>query len=84
METSIDRRGRLQQAAAGRARADTSNIVRHGILLRTCLGTMGAVEYLKAHGTDSTVITRVLTGEHVRGEDIRALAQRNADLERAS
>ena len=44
------------------------------------IGTIGAVEYLKAHDTDSRVITRVLTGEHVRDDDMLALALQQADL----
>lgn len=43
--------------------------VRQAILLQTCIGTPGAVEYLKAHRVNGQVISRVLSGGNVREGD---------------
>lgn len=56
-----------------------SEIVRQGIGLQTCLGTVGAVEYLKANGINGAVIGRVLSGERVR-EDDRAMPPQHTAL----
>ena len=79
METLIDRRAIV--APASSSFAQSSKTVQQGILLQACLGSMSAVEYLKARGIDSRVSTRVLGRERVRGEDNAALAQRKADLQ---
>ena len=50
-------------------------------MLRACLGTVGAIEYLKAYGIDSKIITRVLTGDCVRGDDKATLAHCKASLQ---
>jgi hypothetical protein len=84
MDTLIDRRLPSPGASRTYLNTDTSEIVRHGILLRACLGTIGAVEYLKTHGTCGAIITRVLAGERMRDEDATALAQCKADLERGN
>ena len=71
----IDRRASLPGAAASADISRTTRIVRQGVLLQACLGTVGAVEYLKAHAITGPVIGRVLSGEHVRQEDRVRLAQ---------
>lgn len=48
----------------------TDELVRHGMGLQSSAGTVGAIEYLKAHGIHAAVIQRVLTGSPIRGEDI--------------
>lgn len=70
----IDRRATMPGAAASADLLKTTRIVRQGLLLQACLGTVGAVEYLKAHAIAGAVIGRVLSGECVRQED-HALAQ---------
>ena len=70
----IDRRATMPGAAAGADILRTTRIVRQGLLLQACLGTVGAVEYLKAHAITGAVIGRVLSGERVRQED-HVLAQ---------
>ena len=65
----IDRRATMPGAAASADLLRTTRIVRQGLLLQSCLGTVGAVEYLKAHAIAGAVIGRVLSGERVRQED---------------
>jgi hypothetical protein len=48
---------------------DRSGIVRRGMLIQESLGTIGAVEFLKAHDVEGTVIGRVLTSRQVRFDD---------------
>lgn len=55
--------------AAGCAR-DLAAIVRQALRLQACIGTAGAVEYLKAYDLRAQVIGRVLSGGMVRGEDL--------------
>ena len=76
METLTDRRTTGPLPDRSFSRRDTTSIVREGILLRTYLGTIGAIEYLKNHDIEGGVITRVLTGTDVRDEDNAALSQR--------
>ncbi len=71
----IDRRARLPAASASADLIMTTRIVREGILLQACLGTVGAVEYLKTYAVSGAIIGRVLSGERVRQED-RALPAR--------
>lgn len=40
--------------------ADVDVVLRQSIALQESLGTLGALEYLKAHGIDCRVINRVL------------------------
>ena len=54
---------------------DAAHIVREGICIQADLGTIGAVEYLKAHDIGSAVIHRVLASDQVRDDD-RALLHR--------
>ena len=70
----IDRRATVPGAATSADSLRTTRIVRQGLLLQACLGTVGAVEYLKAHAIAGAVIGRVLSGERVRQED-HVLAQ---------
>ena len=78
----MDRRTTAEPARSGFA--PFSDIVKQGILLQAWLGSTGAVEYLKARGIDSKVITRVLGGECLRSSDHAALAQREAKLQPAA
>jgi hypothetical protein len=71
----IDRRARMPGASAGADLSKTTRIVREGVLLQPCLGTVGAIEYLKAHDVSSAVIARVLSRERMRQEDQAMLAQ---------
>lgn len=80
METSIDRRATGPLPSPLSYETETTRIVQQAILLRACLGTVGAIEYLKARGIGSKLITRVLTGECVRGEDKATLARCKAGL----
>jgi hypothetical protein len=74
----IDRRARLPAASASADLTRTTRIVRQGVLLQACLGTVGAVEYLKRHEVSGAVIGRVLSGERVRQEDQALLAQQHS------
>jgi hypothetical protein len=65
----VERRAARRSAAVDPADTKITSVVRQGILLQTCMGTIGAVEYLKAHAIDSRVISRVLSGGGVREED---------------
>jgi hypothetical protein len=60
METQVDRR--TPPACATR-------IVQQGLLVQGCMGTVGAVEFLKVHGIGGAVIHRVLTSPQVRAGD---------------
>jgi hypothetical protein len=48
---------------------DATRIVQQGILIQARVGTIGAVEFLKAHNVDGAVIHRVLTTQQVRADD---------------
>ena len=56
----IDRRARVPGA---------TRIVHEGVLLQAWMGTVGAVEFLKAHAVSGAVIRRVLGREQLRQED---------------
>lgn len=81
METSIDRRTAGPPQSSSSHETETAKIVRQAILLRACIGTVGAIEYLKTYGIDSKIITRVLTGDCVRGEDKETLAKCEESLQ---
>ena len=51
-----------------------TDVVRQGLGLQACLGTVGAVEYLKANGINGAIIGRVLSGGRVRDDDRAILA----------
>lgn len=74
----IDRRTPMPGASAGTDIPRTTRIVRQGLLLQSCLGTVGAVEYLKTHEVAGAVIGRVLSRERLRQEDHALLAQGDA------
>lgn len=46
-----------------------TRIVREGVLLQAWMGTVGAVEFLKAHAVSGAVIRRVLGHEQLRQGD---------------
>lgn len=50
-------------------RSAGSDTVRQALRIQACLGTVGAVEYLKGRAVDGAVIGRVLAGAHVRVSD---------------
>lgn len=68
----IDRRNTL---ATHTGQAEATEIVRQSLLLQSSIGTVVAVEYMKAYGVDTAVIGRVLSGGPVRAEDHAALAE---------
>lgn len=66
---AIDRRAAAVLAGPVSNPPDAAHIVREGICIQADLGTIGAVEYLKAHDIDSAVIHRVLASDQVRDDD---------------
>lgn len=48
---------------------DKAGIVRQGMLIQARVGTIGAVEFLKARDVGGAVIGRVLTSQQVRAGD---------------
>jgi hypothetical protein len=76
---NLDQTRRATDNAGALASAATTDIVRHGILLRHAASTVAAVEYLTARDVDATVIRRVMSGSGLREPDRMALAlQREA------
>ena len=73
----IDRRARMPAASAGTDFPQTTRIVRQGLLLQACFGSVGAIEYLKSHEVGGALIGRVLSGERLREEDHALLAQQD-------
>lgn len=69
---------RSPRASADSCGADSANIVRQALLIQTRVGSMSALEYMKAHDIGGAIITRVLTGRCVRQEDVNALANRRS------
>lgn len=69
----IDRRKVSPPAAAAVDGASTTRHLRLAIGMQATVGTIGAIEYLKAQGIDSGLIVRVLSGGQVREEDQSAL-----------
>jgi hypothetical protein len=65
----IDRRTTSLHAATKSTRPKQHDIVKKGVHVQASLGTIGAVEYLKANGIASEIIVRVLSGGRSRGED---------------
>lgn len=55
-------------------RPQQEDVVKQGIRLQASLGTIGAIEYLKAREISGAVITRVLSGGRLRVEDRDAWA----------
>lgn len=77
MEPLIDRRTSSALPSLSFSEANTTRIVQQGMAVQACLGSVGAVEYLKARRIDSKVITRVLTGGRVRCDDDTVLGRRS-------
>lgn len=78
METlTTDRRMKLATAGAIRYPSDMTTTVQQGLLVQAGLGTVGAVEYLKAHDIGAAVIERVLTSADVRDADRCYLKQQS-------
>lgn len=67
-----NRRAASTRATLGLSGGDRNNVVRQALLIQDALGTISAVEYLKAHDVGGAVITRVLTGQRVRSGDAAA------------
>lgn len=76
---TIDRRAAGPVADAASSESDATRIVQQGLLIQACLGTIGAVEFLKAHDVDAAVIGRVLTGGRIRTADRPMARGRVAD-----
>jgi hypothetical protein len=66
----LDRRTKSLRAAANSIQQAQHDIVKHGVHLQACIGTIGAVEYLKANGIASEIIVRVLSDGRTRSEDL--------------
>jgi hypothetical protein len=71
---SMDRRTTSSQVFAASGRGQQKDIVKQGIRLQASLGTIGAIEYLKARDISGAVITRVLADGRLRKEDRDAWA----------
>lgn len=70
METSyLERRKPCDVAAVCAVPVELEQFVRQGIILQASVGTRGAVEYMKAHRIDASVISRVLSGGAIREQD---------------
>lgn len=76
----IDRRKNPPGASE---RAHQKENVKQGIRLQACLGTIGALEYLKSRSIEGAVIARLLSSGRLRREDRdawRRCLQSNAPL----
>jgi hypothetical protein len=51
-----------------------ADVVRRGLLVQRDMGTISAIEFLKANAVEAAIIQRVLSGNAVRAEDRDALA----------
>jgi hypothetical protein len=70
MDTLItDRRATGPYGDAHFPQSDASRVVQQGLLIQARLGTISAVEFLKANDVGSVVIQRVLTSQQVRAND---------------
>lgn len=49
-------------------------VVRRGLLVQRDMGTISAIEFLKANAVEAAIIQRVLSGNAMRTEDREALA----------
>lgn len=52
-------------------------VIREGVLLQHALNTVTAIEFLKNRGVSAATIQRVLSGQQVRQDDKRAIAERS-------
>lgn len=57
-----------------------AEIVRRGLLVQREMGTISAIEFLKANAVEAAIIQRVLSGNAVRAADQEALAALGADV----
>ena len=60
--------------ADAQGREYNADVVRRGLVVQRDLGTISAIEFLKAHAVEAAIIQRVLGGNAVRNEDREALA----------
>ena len=51
-----------------------ADVVRRGLLVQRDMGTISAIEFLKANAVEAAIIQRVLAGNAMRVEDRDALA----------
>ena len=63
----IDRRATSSMPAS---ELDRTSSVQQALLIQARVGSISAVEYLKAHDVNSDVISRVLTSREVRMDDV--------------
>ena len=52
----------------------SADVVRRGLLVQRDMGTISAIEFLKANEVEAAIIQRVLSGNAMRAEDRDALA----------
>lgn len=81
MDTLQLERRSTQDAGGEPEPTEASGIVQAGILFQASLGSISAVEYLKANDIDGAVIRRVLGEGRMRADDRAALDERQARLE---
>lgn len=78
METlQIDRR-RIPPLPSSTCKPVTAEAMRQGLILQASLGTVAALEYLKAQDVCGAVRCRILSGGRRRAADQAALGQNNA------
>jgi hypothetical protein len=70
--TGTERRSNTD--AATPTREYDAQVVRRGLLVQRDMGTISAIEFLKAGGVEAAIIQRVLSGNAMRAEDREALA----------
>lgn len=63
-----------ERRADTEGRAYNADVVRRGLIVQRDLGTISAIEFLKANAVEAAIIQRVLAGNAVRAEDREALA----------
>lgn len=70
METlQVDRRKLPSSACESSNLSEHAHLVTQAIVLQASIGTLGAVEYMKAHKIQGAVIGRVLSGGAIREKD---------------
>ena len=63
-----------ERRSDGGAREYSADVVRRGLLVQHDMGTISAIEFLKANAVEAAIIQRVLAGNAMRAEDRDALA----------
>jgi hypothetical protein len=72
-----DRRATSSMPASKFDGLDRTSSVQQALLIQADVGSISAVEYLKAHDVNSDVISRVLTSRQIRVDDpVHAIADR--------